>query len=145
MVSMNKAVAVVNLAAALAAGTLVYAAVDNVPRTARMAENDLREALEQIENDARVSSVVCKRLTGPEKTVCDAELGAEKKVRVAELEARYLGTVQARHSARLTRIQAQFEVDAARCAAFSGEARGDCETIAARLRDTLFDEARVPA
>lgn len=143
---MKKALLLANLGiAVLAAGTLVYAAVDNAPRATLMAAGDYKAALKEIDDDARVASVVCKRLTGYEKTVCEAELAAEKKVRMAELDARYLGTFQARHSARLMHIEAQFDVDKARCEAFSEEGREPCLMIATATRNALINESRPPA
>ena len=139
---MKRAILIANLGiAVLAGGTLVYAGIDNAPRATLMSAGDYNAAVKEIDDDARVSSVVCKRLTGYEKAVCSAELAAEKKVRMAELEARYLGTFQSRHSARLMHIDAQFDVDKVRCEAFSGDEREHCVLIATETRNSLFNHA----
>ena len=76
---MKTAILLVNLGvAALAAGTLVYAAVDNAPRATLMSEHDYSAALKSIDNEARTSAIVCKRLSGYEMSVCAAERAAEK-------------------------------------------------------------------
>jgi hypothetical protein len=143
---MKKAILLVNLGVAvLAAGTLVYAAVDNTAPSTLISEPAYRAARQAIDGDARVSAIVCKRLAGYELAVCLAEQSAEKKVQMADLEARYLGTVQARHSARITHYEAQYDVDKARCEAFSGEERDHCVMIAAETRNALINEARLPA
>ena len=122
MAPMKKATLIANIGiAVLAAGTLVYAAVDIGPRASLMSVGDYQAAIREIDNDARISSVVCKRLSGYEKSVCRAEIAAETKVRLAELDARYLGTYEAQHSARIMRIEAQYDVDKERCEAFTGE------------------------
>jgi hypothetical protein len=139
---MKKATVIVNLGlAALAAGTLVFAAVDNAPRSTMMSAGDYNARMKEIDDERRVSSVVCKRLTGYEKAVCSAELAAENKVRLAELDARYLGTFQSRLSARVTRIDAQFDVDKVRCDAFTGEERNHCVLIATETRNVLISES----
>ncbi len=143
---MKKATLIANIGVAvLAAGTLVYAAVDNGPRASLMSVRDYQAAVTQIDGDARVSAVVCKRLSGYEKAVCNAEINAEKKVRMAELDSRYLGTVESEHSARIMRIEAQYDVDKERCAAFTGESQERCLMIATELRTTLITETRRPA
>ena len=74
---MKTALLIANLGiAVLAGGTLVYAAVDNAPRSTLMSAGDYNAAVKAIDDDARVSSVVCKRLTGYEKSVCAAEQAA---------------------------------------------------------------------
>lgn len=139
---MKKSIVIVNLGLAiLAAGTLVYAAVDNAPRATMMSAGDYNAAVKEIDDEGRVSSIVCKRLTGYEKAVCSAEQAAEKKVRMADLEARYLGTYQSRHSARITRVDAQFDVDRVRCEAFTGEERAHCVLIATETRNVLIAES----
>jgi len=141
---MKRAFLVANLGVAvLAAGTLVYAGLDNGPRATLMSVSDYNAAAKAIDTDARVAAVVCKQLTGHEKALCTAEIAAETKVRLAELESRYLGTYQSRHSARLTRIDAQFEVDKARCAAFSDTALADCLRTATQTRSALVEESSV--
>lgn len=140
---MKRATVLANLGIAILAGcTLGYAAVDNAPRATLMSAGDYDAAVKGIDDDARITSVVCKRLTGYEKAVCAAEQAAEKKVRMAELEARYLGTFQSRHSAKLTHIDAQFGVDKARCEAFTSDEREHCVLIATETRNSLVNEAR---
>lgn len=139
---MKKALVIANLAvAALAVGTLGFAAVENAPRATLMSAADYQAALKAIDDESSISSMVCKRLKDYEMAVCGAELAAEKKVRMAELEARYLGTYQSRLSVRLTRIDAQFDVDKVRCEAFTGQERERCIVIAADMRHALSAEA----
>jgi hypothetical protein len=140
---MKRALLVANLGiAVLAGGTLVYAGIDNAPRSTLMSTGDYNAAVREIDDEARVASVVCKSLAGYEKSVCAAELAAEKKVKMAELEAKYLGTFQSRHSAKLTRIDAQYDVDKTRCEAFSGDDHEHCVLIATETRNALINEAR---
>lgn len=143
---MKRATLIANIGIAfLAAGTLVYAAVDSGPRSTLMSVGDYKAAAQEIEGDARVSMVVCKRLSGYEKAVCAAEIAAEKKVRMAELSSRYLGTVDAQQAARVTRIEAQFEVDRERCEAFTQDGKHHCLMIATETRSALMNEIKPAA
>lgn len=132
-------------AAILAVGTLAFAAVDSRPRSSLMSPGDYDQAVKEIDADARVSMVVCKRLSGYEKKVCNTELAAEKLVRSADLEARYLGTVESQYTARITRVEAQFDVDRERCAAFTDDGRDRCLMIAVETRAALINEMKPPA
>jgi len=143
---MNKA----NLIAAivgvsLASATLVMATVGAGPRSTLFSPDEYEAAGAAIGDETRMSLAGCKKLTGPEKLVCMTEARSQEKIRRADLEARYLGTFDATFQAQVTRVDAQFEVEAKRCEAQGREAQGGCQREAAEQRATTLAALRHPA
>ncbi|QJR10137.1 hypothetical protein DSM104443_01191 [Usitatibacter rugosus] len=145
MLSMKRAHFLVSLGlAGIAAGSLVYAAVDG-PRATLMSERDYEAAARNIEKDVRKQRVHCASLAGYEASVCGTETQAQQSILMAELTARYLGTVSAQAEARKARIEGELAVDNARCEAFDNDSRNTCRQIAIDQRHAALRALDGPA
>lgn len=125
--------------AGIAAGSLVYAAVDG-PRATLMSERDYEAAAANIDKATRKQMLHCASLAGYEASVCGTETQAQQSILMAELTARYLGTVTAQSEARKAKIEGELAVDNARCEAFQDDARANCRQIALDARHAALRE-----
>ena len=130
--------------AGLAAGSLVYAAVDG-PRATLMSERDYASAASRIDKETRKQMLHCASLAGYEASVCGTETQAQQSILMAELTASYLGTVTAQSEARKARIEGELMVDNARCQAFENDSRDTCRQIALEQRHAALRQLGGPA
>ena len=130
--------------AGIAAGSLVYAAVDG-PRATLMSERDYEAAASRIDKEIRKQKLHCASLAGYEASVCGTETQAQQSILMADLTANYLGTVSAQSEARKARIEGELAVDNARCEAFVNDSRDTCRKIALEQRHAALRRLDGPA
>jgi hypothetical protein len=130
--------------AGIAAGSLVYAAVDG-PRATLMSERDYAAVASRIDKETRKQMLHCASLTKYEAAVCGTETQAQQSILMAELTANYLGTVAAQAEARKARIEGDLAVDNARCEAFDNDdSRNTCRKIALDQRHAALRQLGGP-
>lgn len=93
---------------------------------ASMSKSDYKDARNRIASEYKVAKSACAPLTGNAKDVCKLEAkGAESRA-FADLDATYKPSMEARHKARLTKAQSEYDVSKERCDEHTGNAKDVC-------------------
>jgi gas vesicle protein len=86
----------------------------------------------------------CQSLANAEREVCRAQASAEEMLRVADIEERYQHNDRASREAQRIRIDAQYQVERARCQSMSGFQKDKCLIQAHAVRGRALLQAHAP-
>jgi hypothetical protein len=95
-------------------------AATNTAKVAYAASND------QAASDYKAARAQCDGITGNPKDICIAQAKAARIQVEARATAQFKGTVEARTDARKQIAEANYDVDAAKCASQNGNAKDVC-------------------
>lgn len=111
--------AVITSAAAISIG-----AAGNASQSISRAE--YQSAMQGVAASRERLSARCELLAGNEREVCLIEAAAHQIVQAAEIEANYRRNEASARALQRARIDARYQVDRARCAAYGGLRRDRC-------------------
>lgn len=130
--------AVISSAAALGISAATATDAPTLTRT------EYQAGLRAIEAGRDAVLLACDAFGGHERELCRTEAAAVEMVRTADLEARFRRTEQAQRAAQRARIDARYQVDRVRCAAFNGLKRDRCLVHAHATKGRSLLEAAAP-
>lgn len=142
---MNRAILV-----ALGTGTIITSAAaigigaSVQPKSSTMSRSEYQVALAQVREREPRLLAGCEAVEAAQRELCRARIGGELMVQVADLEQGFRRTPEAARDAQRARIDAQYQVERARCATLKGYARDKCLIRAHATRGRALLQSQAP-
>jgi len=91
-----------------------------------MSKAEMKSARQTISDDFQAAKAACRSLSGNAKDICHGEAKGNKKIAKAVLEVRNSSTVKTRHSMRVAKAEAEYDLAKEKCDDSAGNAKDVC-------------------